>query len=125
MHQYLTRLYTIIYTRGDIEVETLNFEQPSTLEGRIEGRLRFPNGSILVFEEKALGRGKDIEKTEYRYHYQSADGRMLFRYDNAPHHPEIATYPHHVHVGDWVETAEPPDLTDVLRRIDHFLYGHL
>ncbi len=27
------------------------------------------------------------------------DSEVLLRYDNAPHHPEVATHPHHRHFG--------------------------
>ena len=47
---------------------------------------------------------------------------MIFRYDNAPHHPEVTTHPHHKHTATGVEAATPPDLSDVLREIDAHLY---
>jgi len=66
MHQYLTRIYATLYSRGDVEIQ--------------------------------------------------------FLYDNAPHHPEVFTFPDHVHIEGRVEAAEPPDLSRVLRRIDGLLY---
>jgi hypothetical protein len=32
-------------------------------------------------------------------HWQDASGELLKRWDNAAHHPEIKTSPHHVHDG--------------------------
>lgn len=29
-------------------------------------------------------------------------GRLIKRWDNAPHHPELDTFPHHLHEGDRV-----------------------
>ncbi len=55
-------------------------------------------------------------------HYQNASAELVFRYDNAPHHPEIATHPHHKHMGRKVEATHPPHLGAVLREIDQFLY---
>jgi len=37
------------------------------------------------------------------------------RYDNAPHHPELPSFPCHVHIEDRVEPANPPDLQDQVR----------
>lgn len=34
---------------------------------------------------------------KYAYHWQSSDGSMIARWDNAVHWPTIPTYPHHVH----------------------------
>jgi len=39
-------------------------------------------------------------------------------------YPGIVTYPDHVHVGERIEAAEPPDLGNVLRRIDELLYSN-
>ena len=40
-------------------------------------------------------------REDYAYHWEHRrqSGRM-YRWDNAPHHPEISTYPHHLHDGD-------------------------
>ncbi|MEW5956819.1 MAG: DUF6516 family protein [Chloroflexota bacterium] len=57
------------------------------------------------------------------YHYQHANGMLIFRYDNVPHHPEIETYPHHKHIGDVIVATQPPDLSEVLHEIDGLLYS--
>jgi hypothetical protein len=62
-----------------------------------------------------------VNKTEYAFHYQDANGQLVLRYDNAPHHPEIPTHPQHKHIEDRIEAAEAPDLSDVLREIDQIL----
>jgi hypothetical protein len=63
-------------------------------------------------------------KDRYSYHYQKSDTSLTFRYDNAPHHPEVETFPHHKHVGsdENVIAAQPPDLSDVLNEIDKIIY---
>lgn len=37
--------------------------------------------------------------SKYSFHWQRSDGQLLKRWDNAPHHPEIETFPHHLHDG--------------------------
>jgi hypothetical protein len=39
------------------------------------------------------------EKRKYAYHWQSDDGRLLVRWDNAPDW-EVETFPHHKHVAE-------------------------
>jgi len=61
-----------------------------------------------------------------RVHYSYAfvrDGALAFRYDNAPHHRELATYPHHVHIGPLqrVSPADQPTLGQVLRQVESLL----
>jgi len=54
----------------------------------------FINGSELhLFEYIIKGR---VEK--YAYHLQDIEGKMILRYDNRPHHPEVETFPHHKHI---------------------------
>ncbi len=59
---------------------------------------------------------------DYRRHYQRADGRRVFRYDNAPHYPDLPGFPAHKHEDDWVVPAPAPDLSEVLQEIDGHLY---
>jgi hypothetical protein len=46
-----------------------------------------------------------------------------FIYDNAPHHPEIVTHPHHKHVGpaDRLAPADQPSLGQVLAEVESWL----
>jgi len=123
LHQYLTRLYGTVHSRDEIEVEHFDATQRTLLRGRVAGHLRFHDGSLLAFEEILEVRGvRQIIRIYYKYHYQRADGTRVFRFDNAPHHPEIPTFPDHIHIEERVEAAEPPDLSDVLRKIDELLY---
>jgi len=36
---------------------------------------------------------------KYAYHWQDREGRLKNRWDNAPHWRDVASYPHHQHVG--------------------------
>jgi len=47
---------------------------------------------------------------------------LVVRYDNAPHHPELPGFPNHRHTPTGVEPTEPPDLSEVLKEIDTYLY---
>lgn len=123
LRRYLERLRDTIYSRQEIKVEYLRVQEAlSDRLGAIEGRLRFYDDSLLEFTETIIEQGVVLVKTDYAYHYQRADGTLIFRYDNAPHHREISTFPDHVHSEGRVEAAEPPDLSDVLHRIDERLY---
>ena len=122
LYRYLSRLQGTIYSRREIEVERLVIYSTTALSGQIWGRLRFYDGSLLEFEEKLTLRDDDIEKIDYRYHYQRADGTLVVRYDNAPHHPELPGFPNHKHTPAGIEPAVPLDLSEVLKEIDTYLY---
>jgi hypothetical protein len=122
INRHLSRLYDTILSRSEIQIETIHWERLLEDQGLIAADLRFFDGSLLSFDERVhVERGR-VVKIKYRYHYQRADGTLVFRYDNAPHHPEVSTFPDHIHIEGRVEAAEPPDLSEVLHRIDELLY---
>jgi hypothetical protein len=66
----------------------------------LEGCLVFVDGSRLVFDlELALGETYGVVERTYYYGYYDCQGTRIFQYDNAPHHPYLATHPHHIHKG--------------------------
>lgn len=126
LYRYLSRLEDTIRSRREIEIEDLEIYDRSQIPGRISffrARLRFLNGSLLQIREALVPKGWRVSKVRYAYQYQDASGQLIFRYDNAAHHPEVATHPDHKHTPAGVEPANAPDLADVLREIDERLYG--
>lgn len=66
--------------------------------GLFRYRLRLQDDSLLaVFERFDILEG-DVNVTKYSFHWQDSDGNLRKRWDNAPHHSELSTHPHHVHV---------------------------
>ena len=53
----------------------------------------------------------------YSYHWQSSEGGLLIRWDDAPHHRHLSTFPHHKHVGETVAASLPISLVQVLEEI--------
>ena len=123
LRRHLSQVQDLLATREEIVVE--QFRSRENLTGRellIQGRLRFWDGSLLEFSEALIEQGVVLLKTDYSYHYQGSDGTLVFRYDNAPHHRHVSTFPHHKHMGNDVLDSKPPHLIDVLREIDAILY---
>ncbi len=90
--------------------------------GLIRCRIFFWDGSYLdIYEVVSTELGYPV-RVHYAYAY-IREGERVFRYDNAPHHAEIATHPHHKHVGpmDRVAPADQPSLSQVLAEIETWL----
>lgn len=84
----------------------------------LRGNVDFIDGSSLYFRELFIGRGRKYKEI-YTYHYQDREGKLLFRYDNSPHFPDLTNAPHHKHQADGsVISSNPPDLEPVLREIE-------
>ncbi len=86
-------------------------------EGFIGGTITFIDGSRLHFLEYIRVTNNIPVKLKHRYHYEDAEGDTVFRYDNAPHHRNIVTFPHHKHVGDNVLPSREPSLSTVLEEV--------
>ena len=84
-------------------------------QGYINGSIIFENNHRLDFVE-VVNTDKQ-SKIKYRYHYMNQNQDMIFRYDNAPHHSEIATFPHHKHEIEIIKPSIEPTLYDVLIEI--------
>jgi len=125
LSRYLDRLYATIHSRQEVAVEEFYLLDRSAIPGHTSElfiRPRFWDGSLLQVEEALLARMFMIIKVRYSYHYQCADGRRIFRYDNAPHYSDLPGFPEHKHEDDQVTPAPAPDLSAVLREIDGHLY---
>lgn len=84
----------------------------------VRADVHFIDNSLLHFRELFVKQEKPFKKA-YAYHYQRADGTIVFRYDNAPHFPNLPTAPNHKHVGETdVIAADAPDLQSVLKEIE-------
>ncbi len=85
--------------------------------GIIEGELFFTDESRLHFIE-FINVKETIEVYKYSYHYQDRNSDLIFRYDMAPHHREIKTFPHHKHIhSNNVIEAFSPAFAQVLDEI--------
>lgn len=60
-----------------------------------------------------------LSDSEYNYsfHWQKADGELIIRWDNAPHHQEIETYPHHMHIAEGIKKSYSITLEDILNEL--------
>lgn len=122
VQSYVARRVDLFGSRQDIVIE--DFQLTLTTIGAIlQAHLRFYDDSTLDIVEEIEKVGlRDVKRLTYKFHYQRADGTLIFRYDDAPHHRQLPLFPYHKHIGHSVIDAEPPDLADVLHEIDGLIY---
>lgn len=90
--------------------------------GLVRCRIFFWDTSFLdMYEVVSTEQGYPV-KVHYSYTYIRGEERV-FRYDNAPHHPEVSTHPHHKHIGPKDTLAESPEptLAQILAEIEPLL----
>ena len=102
-----------------MKIELLR-DKRSPYSGCIEGKLSFIDGSLHHCIE-FVNVKTTIDRYKYSYHYQALDRHLLFRYDMAPHHKDIVTFPDHKHIesGDVIESVAPT-LREILEEIEKY-----
>jgi hypothetical protein len=91
----------------------ISFDEISEKECYIRGLLKLSGGYELFIAEYVVTE-PNVKQLKYRFHLQTEAGKMLARWDNAPHHPEIGSHPDHLHIGERVKAHPPIDIPQVL-----------
>ncbi len=116
-------MHTIEHTIGVfnriVVQKTLQKKFYSAYRAYITGELIFGDNSRLIFLE--VKDSEILTKDKYSYHYMDSGDNLVFRYDNAKHHHEIGSFPHHKHLPDGVIGCAEPCLEDVLYEIEEMI----
>ena len=87
----------------------------------LKGHLIIMDSSILEISMYVIESPNELSIEKYRLHYRDGAGKLIFRYDNAPHHPELDAYPHHKHTPNKITSSTMPSLKDVLNEISAYI----
>jgi uncharacterized protein DUF6516 len=106
LHEVLTHFSDIIRSYEILQYDIAD------LSSRLKLKIVFANGSELYVRDILL----DGWRRKYAFHWQEGSGRLVARWDNAAHWPEIETFPHHKHLGEagQVVASEGTTLEEVL-----------
>ena len=74
--------------------------------------------SILYIKE--VWKGQKLLK--YSYYWFTANNKLIMGWDNAHHHNELKSFPHHRHKESGVESSTEKNLEDVIEHIGKILY---
>ncbi len=121
LQDYLRQVRELIETFPGVQVDWYRGEMLTVTRANLRIRLRLPDDSFLEISEALVVEGGTLAWLSYRYHWQDAGGRVILRYDNAPHHPEVASFPDHKHVEETVMASERPALPDLLAESQRLL----
>ena len=115
IEKYFQQVESILREFPIIHSYALSKKIYNNQQGMIGGKISFENGNSLEFLEVV-----DTEqeaKMKCRYHYMDKSNNLIFHYDNAPHHPQVKSFPHHKHTTKKIKTSKEPSLRDVLFEI--------
>ena len=114
MINYIAKVEAAIENiRWLIKKESIEIEAPEgTSIGYIKGSLHFIDDSRLIFSEIISPKKKD-----YRFHYMDKANRLIKRWDSAPHHRQIKSFPFHIHTPSGVSESSLVSLPEILEVI--------
>ena len=83
---------------------------------------RYINLKITLKDESLLFAREYLDENErnYSFHWQDKNGKVIIRWDNARHHKDIKTYPHHKHIGESVAESIEISLGEVLAYTEEY-----
>ena len=89
-------------------------------DGYLRVRAKLVDESLLEISMYCQHVDDDVNITGYRFHWQDKESLLIKRWDNAKHHPELKTFPNHVHLGNdkTVKESAPIDLQEVLEVLE-------
>jgi len=96
-------------------IDTLDISQEERV-ARTKEKLRLFDGSVLRIREIRVGETLEA----YSYYWLRSNETIIIGWDNAPHHREISTFPHHRHTQAGIGPSQERNLREVLKFIRHF-----
>ena len=122
-HEYLDSFHKVI-----AKIEAFGFAESIDIKEDIraakqlviKAKIFLINGSVLQIKEYIDAKYK-IEKISYAYQYQDEKGKLIFRYDNARHKPNLGFNDHkHLYNGSIVRSSMP-DLSNIVDEVIKYL----
>jgi hypothetical protein len=111
VHDYCERLFLAALASPHVKrIEKIRQEEDATGQiGFMRYRLTLRNDDLLELTGRLEVRAGALVVTKYRHHWQDHTGRLIKRWDNAPHYPQVPSFPHHLHDGTEENVvAHPP-----------------
>jgi len=116
---YFRKIQTTITNSKMVASTNIEYIKVLENEGYMQGALTLIDGSELRLLEYAKISDGQAVILRYRFQWQTG-GELITRWNNAPHHPEMETFPHHKHVKgeDKPKPSKAKTLISVLKEIE-------
>ena len=92
---YFSFFLEAIKNNAWVRNEEVSFREIGEREGYIRGTLYLHGGLELHVAKYVIINHKKPIAIKYRYQLQTPDSKFTARWDNAPHHRAVTSFPHH------------------------------
>ena len=100
VRSYLDEVKARLATSAAIVAITVVSEHELRDRGYFRARLSLANGDFIEVSEYFIIQGSVPVTAEYRYQWMNpVQERLIRRWDNARHFPDLPQFPHNIHVG--------------------------
>jgi hypothetical protein len=98
--EYLASIHMALMGSPIIQTYVIIRQRISSQSGHLRVRIQLNNGDFLEAAEYFSLIEDHIQVIDYRHQWMGDDQVTLIkRWDSTPHHPEIESFPHHIHLG--------------------------
>ncbi len=115
LSNYLRKLESCVDTIDDAYIEHFEEEILTFQRVNIRIRVRFETGNLLEINEAVIVKADELLHLNYRYHLQDSENKMIFRFDNTPHFPDLDSFPNHKHIVDKIVSQKRPSISEVIK----------
>ena len=115
LSRYLEEIEAEIKKFEDAYVERYEEEILSSNRLNLRIRVRFKTGYLIELNEAVIVEADQLQRLNYRYHFQDGQNNLVFRYDNTPHFPDLDNFPYHKHLSSSIESSEEPSAVEVIK----------
>ena len=120
MNPILTTYFQAVEVRLIHSPVILSYQRLRREIGLIDGKFRYKlelidNSLVECFAYVSEASGQ-LQTLKYSFHWQDKTGKLMQRWDNAPHYPNLPNSPHHIHKhdGSVIQAINNPDIMDFL-----------
>ncbi len=98
-------------------------ERITANDGHLRVTMTLIKGNLMEFSEYVQRPAGDIQVITYSYHCTDPFGKLIVRWDNTPHFPDLEGFPHHRHIGcpEAVQSGQPMNIFKVSDEITQLL----
>lgn len=120
IHDYLDECILLLTVSSVVARFQVVKKREVETDGYLRVRAMLVDESLLEVSMYCQHVEDTVHLAGYRFHWQNKEGLLIKRWDNAKHHPELETFPDHVHSGGDKDAKEsaPIDLEGVLEVLE-------
>ena len=126
LESYSDRVLYILASAGGGELSGVHFGLIDNDVALIQASVHYPGGSRLNVHLLVDGESEFPEWIYYSFHYMTRYFETVFRYDNAPHHRGLYSFPHHKHEGaeNRISSCDEPSVRTIRNEIEAYIRGN-